>query len=159
MKLWRVLLFLFCLGAILTQPWFTSHYYSWMLEQNAYPPDADSIAIPIMANLMAWIVWGPALGTGLFFVFRKLKPPFRIFVWDEEKKLKSWLISIGCLIPIALLVYEAMRSVPWKNHVEIGYSIWWISVWLLIRAALLTEKEPKPVSTGRGCSEPLTGKP
>ena len=141
MKLWRVSLFLFCLAAVLTQPKFTSHYYSWMLEQGAYRWDADSIAIPIMSNFMAWIIWGPVSGIGLFFVFRKLKAPFRVFVWDEEKKLRTWLISIGCLVPIVMLVDEAMWAMPWKNYVEIGYSMWWIAVWLLIRASLLTKRE------------------
>jgi len=86
-----------------------------------------------------------------FFVFRKLKAPFRIIVGDEEKKLKTWLVSIGCLVSIGLLAYQAMRAIPWKNYVEIGYSIWWIAVWLLIRAALLTKRESsRPPEPARG---------
>lgn len=142
MKLWRISLFAFCGAAVLTQPHFTSSYYEWMLEHGAYRWDADSIAIPIAGNAFAWLLWGPASLVALFFVFRGRSSPFRLIAWDARKKRKSWLVSGLCVAASVELLREAWEAVDWGNYVEIFYSFWWIAVWLLVRAALLTAKEP-----------------
>lgn len=142
MKLWRFSLFLFASAAVLLQPTFTEHYYGWMLAHDAYPPHADSIGIPISANMSFWIVWAPVAATGFFFAFRKLQAPFRVFVWDESRKLKCWIVTLFCLTLVVLLVLEILDAIAWGNYIEIGYSLWWIIIWVLVRAALLTKKEP-----------------
>lgn len=112
-----------------------------MLAHGAYRPEADSVAIPILNSMVAWLFWGPILSVWFFVVFRRLRPPFRMLAWDRKRSWKSWLVSVGCSFPVLLLMYEVFDAVAWKNYVEILYTGWWVVVWLLVRAALLTEKE------------------
>lgn len=141
MKLWRVSLFLVGVAAVLTQPSFTSRYYEWMLAHGAYRADAAArIAILTVGNLFAWLFWGPPFCVALFFVFRGLPAPLRLAAWDSSRKTKSWLVTIGCVAAVTVLLRQTWNAIAWKNYFEAGYCCWWIAVWSLVRAALLSRK-------------------
>jgi hypothetical protein len=142
MMLWRVAFFLFCFGAVITQPVFTARYYQWMLEHGAYRWDADSIAIPIGGNFVAWFAWAPVFTTLFLFAFWKLEKVPRLLAWDSAKRVKSIVASVVCFGCVYLVGQGIADAAAWRNWEEIAYCVWWIIVWLLVRAALLIPKKP-----------------
>ncbi len=139
-KLWRVAMFLFCLAAVIVQPAFTAQYFEWNLDHGAYPPHADSIAIPLAGNIILWIFWAPILSIVFWIAFWRLASVPRLLAWNSNKKWKSSLISLLCLGCVALMAEAAWEDIAWRNWIGLAYTLWWIGIWLLVRAALLTPK-------------------
>ena len=147
MRLWRILLFLFCLGAVVTQPVFTSHYYTWMLERGAYRWDADSIGIPISENFSVWLWWAPPLTILFWMAFWRVESIPRFLAWDAKRRVKSILVSTVCFAAIYLVGLGIPDALRWENWAEIFSCLWWIVVWFMIRSAFLTPKVPRRKKT------------
>jgi len=67
-------------------------YYQRTLELDYYPPEADSIAIPIAANGMATILFAPVFAGLLWLLLRRSPIERRMWLaWNR----KRWVISLA----------------------------------------------------------------
>jgi len=139
MKKWRYLWLAFCLLAIAVHPLLTSAYYSFMLDHGAYRPEADSIAIPIAGNFFAWVIWAPILATICWLVFRRFQPPLHMLAWDHRQRWKSVVSTVVCLAAVVVSAMPIPDAIRWRNWAEVLYSVWWVALWLILRAAALSQ--------------------
>ncbi len=51
----------FSILTILSQPLFTIAHYSWNEAIGAYPPNSDTIIIPVTMEILTWIICAPLL--------------------------------------------------------------------------------------------------
>jgi len=92
--------FFLWLGLWTSQLWLIPRYYVRTLELNYYPPQADSIAIPILGAWMMIILAGPFLAVGFWICLRRAKPEFLQWnVWSAATPARStlWTIVFGFL--------------------------------------------------------------
>lgn len=147
MKVRLHILFGFCVSVVLLQPWLTARYYRFMWHRNVYPPDGDSIAIPIVSNFLAWLIWAPLLIYALWRAFRQIAAPPHALAWDRTRPAKSGVVTLVCLAAAGLAAEDIPQAVAWKNWAEVAYSIAWCVAWLVVRAAALSPKNPAKAPT------------
>ena len=131
---------LWALSLLLSQPLFTHFYYTTMLARGAYPPNADSIAIPIYHEFYAWIIFLPLELTIIAYILMHYPGSISLFTWNKERKLWSilWLIIFGLLILDA--IWGLTIALEWLNWPEIINSMLFIFLYLYLRAIVTTKK-------------------
>src|SRR5262245_3590244 len=101
-------------GWWLAQPFAEARYYQQELQRGAYPPDADSIAIPIARFVFGWLI---------------VSPP------------SVWTIALA-LFALSELWF-VVRSIPGGYAVDIVTSLGGAVAALAARAALCARRPPE----------------
>ena len=96
------------------QPWLTERYYEAQLGRGAYPPEADSIGIPIGYAKAAWVVVTPVLlvVVGLL-LWRAYRPGAALLAFSRAhwaRAAGSTVVAVGAS---ALLVDSALGD--WQD--------------------------------------------
>src|SRR6476646_8127516 len=84
---------IFCGGLTLwaARLWLIPFYYQKTLELGYYPPEADSIAIPVVYHAFMTIVLAPVLTLCLWLLLRRSSADRRTwFAWNRSR----WVLSV-----------------------------------------------------------------
>ena len=130
----------FCYVTVAIFPALSYRYYHWMADRGAYPPEADSIAIPIAGEFVAWMLWAPCFGVALTLLFLGHAPPYRFLAWDASRQVKSVVVTGLCLFCATGVVLNMPHAWSWGNYAEVAYGFWWVVFWLIVRSAWLSPR-------------------
>ena len=130
----------FCYATVAIYPPLSYRYYHWMADRGAYPPEADSIAIPIAGELIGWMLWAPCFCVALTILFLGHAPPYRFLAWDASRRSKSVAVTGLCLFFATSVVLNMPYAWSWGNYAEVAYGFWWAVFWLIVRSAWLSPR-------------------
>ena len=120
---------------VLTSPLGMGIHYIWQGARGVYPPEADSIGIPIMGYMVIVfpvfvVVWGLSL--------KRKDPGLHIRMWNSERTWASVLSLAVCVWPIGvswvLILCEAVVTIAVASLV---YSVVMLCVVVLVRSRML----------------------
>ncbi|WP_219892912.1 hypothetical protein [Aquisediminimonas profunda] len=119
-------------------------YYPLLLKSGVLDPNADSTGIPMFQDLYLAIVATPFVVALTWVSLRKYQGKSRLFGWNGEMPVRSWVTSILVALIIAELLSENIMGLIsptwWCEIVWLPYSALWV-VWLLmLRAASLSKR-------------------
>jgi hypothetical protein len=89
---------------VLVQPIFTVLHYTWNEYIHPYPPDADTLAIPVFTEFIAWIVFAPILILLILRATQKYPGSVPLFIMNKQRR--TW--SIGVSIIFGLLILQVL---------------------------------------------------
>jgi hypothetical protein len=94
----------------LVQPLLVVRYYSAQLARGAYPPEADSISIPIAEAWIAWLLASPVIAAMLFLALRRYRagPAYRAL--DRVRPWRGAAIAVLAITATALVLKNAVAD-------------------------------------------------
>jgi hypothetical protein len=132
---------IFCVWLLLWvgRLWLIPRYFERTLELGYYPPEADSITIPIMANGMLTVVLGPVYAIVLWLLLRRSPIERRSWLgWNHNRPIISlaWTILFGALAALIVqqLVEDIRIGLYWNALADVG----WLALWLAVRAMVVS---------------------
>lgn len=114
-------------------------YYQRTFELGYYPPEADTIAIPIAGNGIMTILLAPVLAVVFWLLLRRSPVERRTWLaWNR----KRWIISlawtvvfVACALSVISGLAEDIRiRLPFNALADIG----WLFLWLAVRAVVVS---------------------
>lgn len=114
-------------------------YYQRTFELGYYPPEADTIAIPIASNGIVTIVLAPVFAGVLWLLLRRSSADRRTWLaWNR----KRWIISlvwtvlfVACAVSVLSGLAEDIRiGLVFNALADIG----WFFLWLAVRALVVS---------------------
>ena len=128
---------------ILGHPVTSVFYWGFVLEAGILRTDADSIGIPIFADLIgAMLVAIPMLAlTKLALVLKA--GPFRLWSWNRRRPILSALWSVALGVPAiylaSLVIGDSVDPKPWYEYAWLPHMAALIAWLLVLRGAALSE--------------------
>lgn len=138
----RRVLWVVGLGSAIMALWFarlsaSEEFYTLTAELDWYPPEADSIGIPIFADAMLTYFGSPVVLLAVVLVLIPFPKNFRLFTSPEHGRRWNLLFTIGA----TWLIYEEVRQLLIFLEIGAAYSaklqVGWIAVWVLLRDVLV----------------------
>jgi hypothetical protein len=134
-KRWHFLLFVNLL-------WFSIipiaiFYYTRVLNEGAFPTDADSISIPIIETAISVFVVAPFLNAFLWITSRRYPGPIPIFSSPGIRGKKYWIWTALAMLGAATLIFgfaESIFHADWEWAIA---SLPWLYVCAATRAIVL----------------------
>ncbi|SRR6266404_1566890 len=101
----------------IANPFVEAMYYKTELGRGAYPPNADSIAIPIARFVLSWLLLTPLVAWTVWWVLRRAPGRFSWLAFDHGRRVWSatWSVAFG-LFALSELQF-ALASTA-RNHPE-----------------------------------------
>jgi len=126
-KQWKHLLW-YGLAVLITQPLFSVGHYWWNFNQNAYTPEDDSIAIPIVSEFLLLIVVAPII---LYLIFKlRARYPGRISLWVMPRLRSAYIITLIFAVMIAAGLGSVYEVIAYKNvPLAVNVALW---LWLML---------------------------
>lgn len=132
-----------------------------------YPPEADSIMIPIMYFVMLWLAAAPFYWTGVWFALRRYPGSVSLVAWNSGRPSWSvlWTIAAAAVAIILILLILTLLSVSvprpllwddWPNFVFAAAAFWLL---LVLRSATVARSRavPRGQSGAAAGGQPLIG--
>ena len=119
-----------------TEPLAAATYYEEELRRGAYPPNADSIMIPISQNTMGWLLFTPAMVLVAALAFWRAPRRVRLLAFDRARPIWCgvWSVAFGLLsIDGARWLARSLIEHHWWDA---GHSALGVVAALALRAAL-----------------------
>lgn len=119
--------------------WLVPAYFQRKLDLNYYPPEGDTIAIPIAGNEVMTIFVAPVFAIGLWLLLRRSESSHRSWLaWNRQR----WVLSLIFSIPFvffALLALTGLREdLQLKLYLNSLADIGWFFFWLALRAVAVS---------------------
>lgn len=150
-----------CLSTVLwvAHPFIMMKYWSVTQRLGWYPPEADSILIPIMGDFLLAIVGYPVMFILCRKATRRVRAPFNLFRWDKSRPVRSAMISLVFLLLAAsstVSVFHSLRLLAEIrasrfSHMQdaavyrIVFSMGWVVLWMVLRSCFMTRGQAEPV--------------
>ncbi|HLM60641.1 MAG TPA: hypothetical protein VK308_07555 [Pyrinomonadaceae bacterium] len=100
----------------LTAPLVEWYFYTTELARGSFPPDADSIAIPLFRFIIVWVLGAPVAALLIWFALRDYPGAVSLFAFNRARSLWSaaWTLVFGYLIvhEIAFAIVSVQKSQP-----------------------------------------------
>jgi hypothetical protein len=128
----------------LVWPFLDMRYYMRMLELGKYPPNADTIAIPMAESFMLATYLAPGFLALLFAVLWKYKPGVPLFIWNRERRTATWIWTIIAAFFIWSSLGVAFDDLKIGLYLNVLYTGLVVYFWLVVRAVFAGT--PKPPS-------------
>ncbi len=117
-----------------------------------YPPEADSIGIPIVGGFLLAIVGYPVMFVLCRKATRCLTTPFSLFRWDTSRPWRSALVSLVFFALVASSIHSALHSRRLLDEIRASqfsqmqdaavyrmvFSLGWVALWLVLRSCFMT---------------------
>ncbi len=92
------------------QPWLAERYYSLQLGRGAYPPEADSIMIPIGQAWMSWLLLTPLVGGLTIWALRHYRLGVPTLTWHLKRPWFGAMVSLLAALAIAAIADSAVAD-------------------------------------------------
>lgn len=128
--------------------WLIPAYYQRTFELGYYPPDADTIALPIASNAVMTILLAPVFAGALWLLLRHSRVERRTwFAWCR----KRWVISLGWTLLFCFLSLEVLSGFAEDVRIRLPLNaladICWFILWLAVRAVVVSRISPNGGNT------------
>ena len=97
---------------VFSQPLVERVYYETNLRRGVYPPEADSIGIPIMQFMAGWLVTLPVVLAFIWFALREYPGSVSFLAYNSTRPAWSAVWSALLGVAAAYYLYFAVRSAP-----------------------------------------------
>jgi hypothetical protein len=127
-------------------------YYQRTYELGYYPPEADSIAIPIMGNAMMTIVLAPVFAGLLWFLLRRSPAERRTWLaWNR----KRWGISLAWTVPFVAFALSVLFGLVEDIRIRLFFNVvadvCWFFFWFAVRAVVVSRIPDGVPQTSNSC--------
>jgi hypothetical protein len=137
---------IFCAGVVLWAGrfWTFPAYMQRTFELGYYPPEGDTIELPMAGNAIFNLIIAPVFAMALWLLLRKSKPERRSwFSWHRERWALSsmWTVIFGVIALAALLpLGEDIRiNLPFNALLDVA----WFFFWLAMRGVVVSRISPR----------------
>lgn len=127
---------LFAALLYLAAPAFNAAYYVIEEGRNAYPPNADTIAIPIFTFAIGAAVFAPFYAAAVWLATRSYQGGLSLLAFDTQRPLQSglWSLLLGGLAFLAL--YDAVGKAARILPSDVVSDLFWTYLLLCLRSSL-----------------------
>ncbi len=129
----------FVLGLWWTRFFTVPEYFERTYELGWYPPDGDSIAIPIAGNGIATVFATPFLALALWLTLRRFPTRVRLLAWSDEHIGSSLLWTATCALLCYFEITDLIDAVRLLLPLKLFVTLVWIAVRVLLRAILVSK--------------------
>jgi hypothetical protein len=131
-------------GTIVLGVWWTRfftvpEYFQRTYELGWYPPDGDSIGIPIAANGIATLLATPFLALALWLILRRFPTHVRLLAWSDDRIGSSLLWTATCALLCYCEVTNLIEAVHLRLPLTFIATLMWITIWIFLRAILVSK--------------------
>jgi hypothetical protein len=141
---------IFCAWAVLWagRLWLIPVYYQKTSELGYYPPEADSIAIPVVSHAFMTVIVAPFFAAALWLLLRRSSVDRRIWcAWNRQRWVLSLMWSV-LFVLFALTTLLILRDdVRARLPLNALADVCWFLLWLAVRAVVVS-RIPPPRSQG-----------
>jgi len=128
--------------------WFSSPfveivYYQIELKRGSFPPEADTIMIPIMNFTISWIMLTPLIIIFSWWLLKNYPGKVSLFSWNNAKQIKSYAVTAVLVLYAISQLYFAIMSGIKSNFIDVISSIATAHVALIVRASIVMSKRRK----------------
>jgi hypothetical protein len=142
---------------LLLGPYATNQYFTITQQRGYYPPNADSIAIPIFSYFFGWLFIAPTVFLVIINLTKEYKGKISIFYWSRYKAKTAFFYS---LIAAVWIIFKGTIAVDMvKDHLLVNavYDGLWVVLAFWIRACAVFALDPPETrrvlqKSGNACS-------
>src|SRR5712672_2445946 len=112
-------------------------YYSRLLNEGAFPPDADSISIPVIETAITVLVMSPFLNAFLLLTSRRYPGSISVFYNSGSRGSRYWIWTAFATLGTGFLVFvfaDSALHADWEWAIA---SLPWLYVCVATRAIVL----------------------
>ena len=130
-----------------TAPVVNALYYWIEQGREAYPPDADAIAIPIYSFAMGVLLFSPVYALLVWLATRSYRGGLSLFAFNPRRPFWSgfWSLLLGGLMLLNL--YDAVEKVIRFLFVDAASDLIWTYLLLCLRSSLVSARVNKAIET------------
>lgn len=137
------------LGAFVTGLWLsrlltTPEYFERTWRLGYYPPDSDSIAIPIAGNAVLTVLGLPVILGVLWLLLRRFPPRVGLLAWSRAHPLASALWTGPVLLLGAYEIEHLVECVRLRLPLGTAATIGWLFAWVGLRAVAVSRLDAPP---------------
>ena len=126
---------------ILGRPVVSFIYWPLLLRSGVLPVNADSVAIPMINDVVVTIAISPILLGLAIFCLRRYNPETRLAAWRPDRPVRSAVatVTLGgpATVLAALILIDVRADWPWYEYLWTGYGLLWILWFMALRAAAI----------------------
>ncbi|HEX8289129.1 MAG TPA: hypothetical protein VF556_14090 [Pyrinomonadaceae bacterium] len=96
----RISVIFLAVALYLTAPLVEWYFYTTELARGSFPPEADSISIPLFRFVIVWVLGSPVAALLIWFALRDYPAAVSLFAFDRVRLVWSalWTLVFGFLI-------------------------------------------------------------
>jgi len=114
-------------------------YFERTFELGWYPPDGDSIAIPIAGSFIATVFATPFVILALWLILRRFPTRVRWLAWSDEHIGSTLLWTATATLLCYFEVTNLVDAVSLRLPLTFSSTLLWIAVWIALRAILVSK--------------------
>lgn len=115
-------------------------YYQRAYEAGYFPPEADSITIPIMGGAVGTVVLFPVVALGLWLVLRRYPRHCRLTAWDSHRPIRSLLWTLLAARLVWGEITTAVDCIQLRLPLHVASSMAWLLCWLWLRSVVASPR-------------------
>jgi hypothetical protein len=128
----------FVLGLWWTRVFTVPEYFERTFELGSYPPDGDSIGIPIAGNFVATVFATPFVAVALWLALRRFPTRVRWLAWSDEQIGSTLLWTAAATLLCYLETTNLIDAVQLRLPLTFITTLMWIATWIFLRAVLVS---------------------
>jgi hypothetical protein len=131
----------------LAAPWVEALYYRTELARGAFPPEADSIGLPLGQHFIGWLAFTPVLVAIVLLALRGAPRRFSLLAFDRGRPWWSggWTVGLGAL---ALDHLWSAGAAAMRGHpADVVHSLVGVVALLALRGAACAPRVGRTVGT------------
>jgi hypothetical protein len=97
--------------------------YFQQLAMGEFPPEADSIGIPMAGYFLLWLVGIPVLALAVLLIFRSQIVRESLFSMNRTRPITSILISVAAVFLITWDVFYLIEERTRLDVIDVGYTL------------------------------------
>ncbi len=137
------LLWVLTVGLVIAFPIIADNYFTAMAMAGAYPPDGDTIIMPIMGSVFLAIALSPFIIGCAWLALRRYEAAPSLMVWRDDRRLRSVFITLAALIGLSgalfLSVVYVLQIRIWQELLWTVYYLGWAYWFAAMRAAFIDQ--------------------
>ncbi|MBN1182336.1 MAG: hypothetical protein JXB49_08630 [Bacteroidales bacterium] len=122
-------------------------YYSTELKRGSYPPESDTVIIPIMQFTISWFLLTPLIVAFVWWLVKHYPGKVSLLSWNREKQFKSYIITTIISIFVICELVFVFKSIARNHIIDVISTLLTIHIALIVRASMVMSYNKKPYIT------------
>ena len=128
-------------GLVIAFPIIADVYFTSMA--GAYPPDGDTIIIPIMGSVFLAVALSPLIIGCAWLGLRRYEAAPSLLVWRDDRRLRSAVTTLAAFVGLCGALFLSLDGVLqiriWQELLWTGYYFGWVYWFAAMRAAFIDQ--------------------